>query len=155
MLKFYIGRMKGVVSSYQIKLILPSVAENHPKIYPSQCNLLFSICRHARGNIVSLKNHHRLFKDILFPPFASHGPMEFHLLLIISYSSQVLDFQKQSYANSYEAKGLNIWILIFFGRIKTLQNQNRVLTYRCVIFNMGDISYRTNCSIILQNNPPI
>ena len=51
---------KGVVSSYKIGLILPSVAETHPKIYPSRCNLEFSIIRHARGKVLSLANHHSL-----------------------------------------------------------------------------------------------
>ena len=32
---------KGVVSSYQIRLSLPSVAKTHPKTYPSQFNLQF------------------------------------------------------------------------------------------------------------------
>ena len=32
---------KGVVSSYQTRLSLPSVAKTHPKIYPSQFNLQF------------------------------------------------------------------------------------------------------------------
>ena len=53
--------LKGVVPSYQIWLILPSVAETHPKIHPSRCNLKFSICRHAGGMVSSLGNHHSLF----------------------------------------------------------------------------------------------
>ena len=57
----HIHGTKGVVSSYQIGLILPSVAETHPKIYPSRCNLQFSICRHAGGKVSSLGNHHSLF----------------------------------------------------------------------------------------------
>ena len=57
-----------VVSSYQIKLILPSVAETHPKMFPSRCNFQFSICRLAGGKVLSLKNYHSLIKDI---PFAS------------------------------------------------------------------------------------
>ena len=51
----------GVVSSYQIGLILSSVAEIHPKIDPSRCNLQFSICSHAGGKVLSLGNHHSLF----------------------------------------------------------------------------------------------
>ena len=57
---------KGVVSSYQIGLILPSVAETQPKMYQSRCNLQFSICRHTEGKVISIENHHNLFKDILF-----------------------------------------------------------------------------------------
>ena len=39
--------IRGVVASYQVRLILPSVAETHPKMYPCRCNLQYSICRHA------------------------------------------------------------------------------------------------------------
>ena len=52
---------RGVVSSYQIGLILPLVAETDPKINKSQCNLQFSICIHAGGKILSLENPHSLF----------------------------------------------------------------------------------------------
>ena len=62
---------KGVVSYYQIGLILPSVAEIHPKIDPSRCNLQFSICRHAGGKVLSLENQHSLFQDILFASICS------------------------------------------------------------------------------------
>ena len=54
-------RQKGVVASYQIRLILPSVAQTHPKMYPSRCNLQYSICRHAVRKVLSLEYHHSLF----------------------------------------------------------------------------------------------
>ena len=38
-------------------------------------------------------------------------------------------------------------------RIKALQNQNKVLTYKSVIFGIGDSSYPINPSFIMQNNP--
>ena len=53
--------LKGVVSSYQIELILPSVVETDPKTNQSRCNLQFSICRHAGGKVLRLENHHSLF----------------------------------------------------------------------------------------------
>ena len=53
--------LEGVVSSFQIGLSLPSVAETDPKINQSRCNLQFSICRHAGGKVLSLENHHSLF----------------------------------------------------------------------------------------------
>ena len=57
----HIHGTKGVVSSDQIGLILPSVAETHPKMYPSRCNFQFSICTHAGGMILSPENHQSLF----------------------------------------------------------------------------------------------
>ena len=69
-------RLKGVVSSFQIGLILPSVAETDPKINQSWCNMQFSVCRHAGGKGLSLENHHGLFQDILFASICStwtHG----------------------------------------------------------------------------------
>ena len=58
--------LKGVVSSYQIGLVLPSVAEIHQKIYPSQSNLKFSICRHIRGKVLSHENNHSMLWNIIF-----------------------------------------------------------------------------------------
>ena len=52
---------KGVVASYQIRLNLPSVAQTHPKMYLSRCNLQYSICRHAVRKVLSLEYHHSLF----------------------------------------------------------------------------------------------
>ena len=43
--------LKGVGSSFQIQLILPSVAETQHKLFESQCNLHFSICRHCWGKV--------------------------------------------------------------------------------------------------------
>ena len=54
-------KSKGVVSSYQIGLTLSSVAETDLKTNQSQCNLQFSISRHAGGKVLSLENHHSLF----------------------------------------------------------------------------------------------
>ena len=54
-------RTKDFVSSSQIGLVLSSVAETHPKIYPSRCNLQFSICRHAGRKVLSLDNHYCVF----------------------------------------------------------------------------------------------
>ena len=51
---------KGVVSSYQIRLGLPSVAETHPKMYLSRCNLQFSICWHAGGKVLSFEYRYSL-----------------------------------------------------------------------------------------------
>ena len=62
---------KGVVSSYQIGLTLPSVVESDKKINQSQCNLQFSICIHVGGKVLSIKNHHSLFWDILFVSICS------------------------------------------------------------------------------------
>ena len=76
--------LKGVVSSYQIRLILLSVAEADPKLNQSWCNLQFSICRHAGEKVLSLKNQDSLFWDILFASITRHGPMDLLLLLIIS-----------------------------------------------------------------------
>ena len=56
---------KGGVSSYQISLVLPSVAETHPKMYQSRCNLHFSVCRQPGGKILSLENHQSLLLNIL------------------------------------------------------------------------------------------
>ena len=75
--------MKGVVSSYQIELILPSVAETYPKMYPSQCNLQFSICRLAGGKVLSLEITIIHFQMSYVPPSAGHGTMELHLRLIL------------------------------------------------------------------------
>ena len=56
---------KGVVSSYQISLVLPSVAETHPKMYQSWCNLQFSICWHAGGKVLSFGNRNSSLHNIL------------------------------------------------------------------------------------------
>ena len=53
-------RKKGVVSSYQISLVLPSVGETHPKMYQSRCNLQFSIYWYAGGKILSFENRYSL-----------------------------------------------------------------------------------------------
>ena len=65
-------RFKGVVSSYQIGLILPSVAETQPKMYQSRCNLQFSICRHAGGK--ALKITIACLKISYLPVLAGHRP---------------------------------------------------------------------------------
>ena len=53
--------LQGGVASYQIRLILPSVAQTCPKICPSRCNLQYFICRHAVRKVLSLEYHHSLF----------------------------------------------------------------------------------------------
>ena len=90
---------------------LPSVAETNPKINQSRCNLQFSICKHARGKVLSLENHHSLFKDqdILFTPICwtrAHGAsssLEYQL------EEPSFRFSKKSYANNDEANGLNFF----------------------------------------------
>ena len=50
--------IKGVVLSYQIQLVLPSVAE----MYPSGCNLQLDILRHNAGKVLRFQNNHSLLK---------------------------------------------------------------------------------------------
>ena len=51
---------KETVESYKILLILPSVAETHPKMYLSKCNSQFSINIPAGGKISSPENNNSL-----------------------------------------------------------------------------------------------
>ena len=44
-----------------------------------------------------------------------------------------------------------IWLFNY--GIKTLQNQNKVVTYKSVIFGIGDSSSPINPYFIMQNNP--
>ena len=129
---------KGVVSCYQIGLILPSVAETHKKIYPSRCYLQFSISRHARGKVLSLENHHSLFKDILFASICwtwAHGTPS---SLDYQLEEPSFRFSKKSYANNYEANGLNFWVFLLSNNgFQTMPNQNRVVIYKSVSFDLG------------------
>ena len=52
--------LKGDV--FQIRLVLPSVAE----MYPSGCNLQFDILRHNAGKVLRFQNNHSLLKVSLF-----------------------------------------------------------------------------------------
>ena len=74
------NRVKAVVSSFQIGLILPSVTETQPKMY--QSNFL-SVDMLEEG-LYALKITIVCFKISYLPPSAGHGPMELHILLIIS-----------------------------------------------------------------------
>ena len=121
---------KGVVSTYKIGLVLPSVAENQSKMYPIRYDLQFSFCWHDGGKVSSFKhwNNHTLLWNILLTSICS--------MFSVSYKPRAR-FSKRSYGYSYEAGSLKFGFLIYIHGIKTLQNQNRLFVMKALFWMLA------------------
>ena len=62
-------------------------------------------------------------------------------------------FKKNIIPTFIKLKVSTFLILLFNYGIKTMQNQNKVVTYNSVIFGLWDSSSPINPSFIMQNNP--
>ena len=145
--------MKGVVSSYQISLVLSSVCETHPKIYQSRCNFL-SVGM-LEGGFQASKISIACFKISQAPLFAGHSPSELFVLLIkcqrpdfqITFIPSVMQLRSQVFVSKY--------IIV---ELRPCQVRRGFLPIEVSFFNFlinGRQSFPIDRPIILQNNPSL
>ena len=99
------------------------------------------------GRFQALKIVIVCFKISQLPPFAGHFPMK-HFVI-----SQGSDFQKTLTSTVTKLKVSSFGFQIFICGIMILQSQNRIFTYKSVIFSLGGSSFLVYPTNILPNNP--
>ena len=125
---------------------------NTLKVHCEQSTLIFLFIKFASKELfqigliwTSSKNIPRLVQFSMFylfvlkyptylPPFTKHWPKVLHLLLIISQDS---DFQEKYILIVMKQNVSTFKFLKFIYRIKTLPNQNKVVTYKSTILGLG------------------
>ena len=85
------------------------------------------------------------------PPFAGHLPTELLVLLIMS---QGPDFRKTFIPTVMMLKVSSFGFSIFNCGIKTQKSQNRIFTYKSVIFGLGGSSSPIDLLLYCKLNPP-